>query len=427
MTSKLTLAMFRRPEAAQPKSDQTRTKNKPRPSTLRRVFHWAQLVLTIAVVAFWFLELRPVSLGGNASYAIVSGTSMNPVYHTGDVVIVHKHSSYKVREIVAYKVPKPSPQAGLEVIHRLVGGNGTKGWTVQGDNRTAPDQWHPKDSDIVGSAWVHIPNAGVVVRYAHSPLGIAAVLALIAVGVVFKKAPSDKKDEQEPEAPAPAVAAAPPPEPLPAPVTTETYPSRELPAPPVPVLPPAPPPEPEPAPVHVPVAAFVPAPDTAELARLSAIVQALQVERASLQSQLEVSRRELELARTQLASVVPAGGLDLTRQRELERSLTEALLSAAQAGAELRLQAHREAEAIIAEAHERAARVEHDAAGERRRAVTDLESLRSTLQAALASLDDASTPEPDRELPGSAELHRSVVDLFETERQRARGDGSASA
>src|SRR6185437_14690353 len=94
----------------------------PRTSTFRRVLHWAQIVLTLAVIVFWFFELRPTSLGGDASYAIVSGTSMNPIYHTGDVVVVHQHASYKVHDIVAYRVPKPSPQAGLEVIHRLIGG-----------------------------------------------------------------------------------------------------------------------------------------------------------------------------------------------------------------------------------------------------------------------------------------------------------------
>src|SRR6185437_13103548 len=211
-----------------------------KPSTFRRVLHWAQVVLTLAVIVFWFFELRPVGLGGDASYAIVSGTSMNPIYHTGDVVIVHKHAAYKVRDIVAYKVPKPSPQAGLEVIHRLIGGNGTKGWVVKGDNRTAPDQWHPKDSDIVGSAWVHIPDAGVVVGWAHSPLAIAAILALVAVGVVFKKAPGAEKKNEEP-APEAATPVLPPAEPAlepePAVAAVSSYPSRGPAPPPVAALP----------------------------------------------------------------------------------------------------------------------------------------------------------------------------------------------
>jgi signal peptidase len=409
--------MFRRSAAAEAPAGATAEPGPTSPSTtrrarLRRVLHWVQVVLTLAVIVFWFFELRPIGLGGDASYAIVSGKSMNPVYHTGDVVIVHRHSSYKVRDIVAYKVPKPSPQAGLEVIHRLVGGNGKTGWVVKGDNRTAADQWHPKDSDIVGSAWLHIPDAGVVVQWAHSPLAIAAVLALLAVGVVFKKAPGGEKKDGEPAPAAAAAAAAPPrlpePEPEPEPAAG-TYPSREHSPPPVPVLPPAP--------AYEPPVATIAAADTGELARLTAVVRALQVERTSLQAQLDATRLELDALRARLAAA-PGGNGDLERQRELERSLTEALLSAAHAGAELRLQAHREAEAIIAEARERAARLEREAGA---RAAPDLESLRAVLAAALASLDEVS-PEP-----ASPQRSVSVVDLFEAERQRARSEGPGPA
>ena len=235
----------------------------PKPSTFRRILHWAQIVLTIAVIAFWFFELRPVALGGDASYAIVSGTSMNPLYHTGDVVIVHKHGDYKVHDIVAYKVPKPNPQAGLEVIHRLIGGNGTTGWTVKGDNRTAADLWHPKNADVVGSAWLHIPAAGNVVRYLHTPIGIAAVLALIAMGVVFKKGPSGKKEGE-----APAVAAAPRP------------------------------PTPEPEPALVAATTASPSPDGGEISRLTAVVQALQIEQAALRAQLDATRSEASWQRS---------------------------------------------------------------------------------------------------------------------------------
>jgi hypothetical protein len=41
---------------------------------------------------------------------------------------------------------------------------------VQGDNRTAPDVWRPKPSDIVGSATLQIPHAVVVLQFMRSPL-----------------------------------------------------------------------------------------------------------------------------------------------------------------------------------------------------------------------------------------------------------------
>jgi signal peptidase len=147
--------------------------------------------LVLAVVLFWAFVLRPVSLGGPAGYVLVSGASMNPLYHTGDLVLVEHRSSYKVGDIVAYHVPKGDPMAGAQVIHRIIGGNAAKGWIVQGDNRSAPDVWRPHDADIVGSAALHIPNAVVVLQWLRSPV----LMALIAACFVFVRVIGRDDDE----------------------------------------------------------------------------------------------------------------------------------------------------------------------------------------------------------------------------------------
>ena len=148
---------------------------------LRRVANILGLVLAVAAVVFWALFLRPQSLGGRAGYVLVSGKSMLPLYHTGDLVLVERHSSYHVGELIAYRVPKGDPMAGAQVIHRIVGGDAQHGFVVQGDNRTAPDVWRPKPADIVGAKAVRIPNAIVLLQYLRSPF----VLALLVACFVF--------------------------------------------------------------------------------------------------------------------------------------------------------------------------------------------------------------------------------------------------
>ncbi len=135
--------------------------------------------LALLAVLLWFC--LPQGLGGRAGWVLVSGTSMLPHLHTGDLVLVERQSSYHVGEVVAYHVPKGEPGAGFTVIHRIVGGNGRTGWTLQGDNRTAPDQWHPTNSDVVGAKLIRIPNAWIVLRFLHTPL----LLGLLAAFGVF--------------------------------------------------------------------------------------------------------------------------------------------------------------------------------------------------------------------------------------------------
>lgn len=169
----------------------------PKRLSVGHVLARAQLVAVLAIAGFWFVALRPQALGGPAGFALVNGTSMNPKYHTGDIVIVHRQAHYHVGEIVAYIVPKGTAGAGAQVIHRLIGGNERSGFIVQGDNRTAPDVWHPKRSQIVGTAWAHIPRAGVLVELLHTPLFLASLAAGIAVAVAISHG-SKKPDPVEP-------------------------------------------------------------------------------------------------------------------------------------------------------------------------------------------------------------------------------------
>jgi signal peptidase len=137
----------------------------------------AKLAALVALVlaCLWFG--LPQRLGGRADWVMVSGTSMLPHLHTGDLVLVEHHASYHVGEVVAYRIPKHEIGGGHVVIHRIIGGNGTTGWTLQGDNRTAPDLWYPTNHDVIGAKELRIPDAWFVLRVFHMPVLLALFAA----------------------------------------------------------------------------------------------------------------------------------------------------------------------------------------------------------------------------------------------------------
>ena len=149
------------------------------------VLRVASLGLTAAVVVFWIMFLRPVSLGGPADYVIVSGHSMEPTFHTGDVVFAFEQHSYRRGEIVVYRVPAGEPAAGDRVIHRIVGGSADKGFVMKGDNKTGIDPWRPKAGDVVGQARLTVPNAGIVLLFMRTSLGIALVAGMTTLLIVL--------------------------------------------------------------------------------------------------------------------------------------------------------------------------------------------------------------------------------------------------
>jgi signal peptidase len=147
---------------------------------VRRYVRLAGWTVGAALIAVWALLFRPQFLGGPAAYVMVSGMSMEPTLHTGDLVIAHRRDHYAVGDAVVYRVPKGEAGAGAMIIHRIVGGSAASGWVVQGDNKDIPDLWRPKGGDLVGSAWVRVPGAGRLLAYATSPLWLATISTLLA-------------------------------------------------------------------------------------------------------------------------------------------------------------------------------------------------------------------------------------------------------
>lgn len=156
-----------------------------RPLTARRAIGavvW--LVLFAGMFALW-----PTSLGGRVSYVRVSGTSMEPTMHTGDLAVVRRQSSYSAGDIVAFRIPKGAPGAGHLVIHRIIGGDGTAGYRLQGDNRGHPDVWRPMKAGVVGSRWALVPRAGSLVSGLAHPFVLATILGLLTVVLVVTYRP----------------------------------------------------------------------------------------------------------------------------------------------------------------------------------------------------------------------------------------------
>ena len=141
-------------------------------------------VVIALVVAFLVLG-RAGFVDSPVSYVIVSGHSMEPTFHTGDVVLLTRAASYRKGEVIAYEVPKGGPGAGLIVIHRIVGGNAREGYIVRGDNKQFADPWRPRPRDVVGTEQLMVPKIGLVSRYIRSRAGLAALAGFITVAIAL--------------------------------------------------------------------------------------------------------------------------------------------------------------------------------------------------------------------------------------------------
>ena len=130
-------------------------------------------LILVLLAALW-LTFAPVQFGGQASYIMIAGASMEPSLHYGDLVIAHEQQTYNVGDVVTYHHPTIGP-----VIHRILDRAGDT-YTFKGDNNDWVDSYNPTSSDLIGKSWIHIPGAANTILKLRSSLGI--VLLSFAIG-----------------------------------------------------------------------------------------------------------------------------------------------------------------------------------------------------------------------------------------------------
>ena len=157
---------------------------------IRRLVRALSIGATLAILVGWFLVLRPQALGGPATYVVVRGSSMLPLYENGDFVVTEWSHAYAIGEVVAYRVPAGEVGDGHVVIHRIVGGDAANGFVLQGDNNRFVDPWTPRPADIVGTAWIQVPGFGRVIALVQQPVIAAALAMSVAITIMLARPPS---------------------------------------------------------------------------------------------------------------------------------------------------------------------------------------------------------------------------------------------
>lgn len=156
---------------------------------IRLAWRAANTTIVGLLVVVWAFTLRPQALGGPAVYVAVRGSSMLPTYEHGDLVVVQSAATFHVGEVVAYRVPAGHIGAGKIVMHRIIGGDGTSGFWLQGDHNSAADPWQPRQADMVGVATWRLPNAGRLIVLVQQPVILAGVASAIMVTVFLARPP----------------------------------------------------------------------------------------------------------------------------------------------------------------------------------------------------------------------------------------------
>lgn len=132
----------------------------------------------LGLVIIGWIVLAPPNMGGQTSYIIVVGNSMEPKFKLGDLVMVRKAAQYNIGDIVAYS----QPDIGT-VFHRIVGTTNDV-FIMKGDNNSWNDSYHPVRQEIIGKFWAHIPGAGNILKLFKTPFFFTIIVIVFSVVIV---------------------------------------------------------------------------------------------------------------------------------------------------------------------------------------------------------------------------------------------------
>jgi signal peptidase len=131
---------------------------------------------------FWLV--LPIQLGGDTGFTVVSGRSMEPTYHTGDMIITKRASSYRPGDVVVYTIPH-GVGAGRDIVHRIKQRMPDGMWMLQGDNNRSGDPWLISDRHIQGRLWLMIPQGARIVNFFRSVAALALAIGVLVAWVFW--------------------------------------------------------------------------------------------------------------------------------------------------------------------------------------------------------------------------------------------------
>jgi signal peptidase I len=140
-------------------------------------------IATIAILLV--ISILPIT--GNYKILVVQSGSMEPVIHTGAIVIVKPESDYKVGDIITFG---PATKTKTPTTHRIVEikGEGIASvYTTKGDANNTPDTKEVSKREVIGKVLFSVLYIGFAIAAAKKPFGFLLIIVVPALIIIYEE------------------------------------------------------------------------------------------------------------------------------------------------------------------------------------------------------------------------------------------------
>ena len=150
------------------------------------------LIIIGIMLAFYLVDLmindskgvtKPPLYG---AYVIVS-TSMEPVIHVQDAIVIHRDDEIKIGDVCTY-LSKDPRWYGIKITHRIIGTDvddeGRKVYIFKGDANNVQDTLPVYEDQIFGKVIMRIPKIGFLQHFLSQAYGWVIAIVVPCVGLI---------------------------------------------------------------------------------------------------------------------------------------------------------------------------------------------------------------------------------------------------
>lgn len=152
----------------------------------------SRIVFLVALTLLSAYFVLMASAGVTSPFVIVGGSSMEPTYHSGDLLLVRSVAPASISEgdVIVFHTPRKGVSAGLppRIAHRVVGiqpVEGMLGYRTRGDN-SDQDSFVVPSNLLIGAVWINFGSIGkLLALISNVRLLLIIGLPLAIAGAVF--------------------------------------------------------------------------------------------------------------------------------------------------------------------------------------------------------------------------------------------------
>ncbi len=150
------------------------------------------LIIVGILLAFYLVDLKINDIKGvtkpplYGAYIIVS-TSMEPVIHVQDAIVIHRDNELKIGDVCTY-LSKDPRWYGIKITHRIIAmdvdDEGKKVYIFKGDANNVQDTLPVYEDQIFGKVIMRIPKIGFVQYFLSRTYGWVIAIVVPCVGLI---------------------------------------------------------------------------------------------------------------------------------------------------------------------------------------------------------------------------------------------------